>query len=163
LLRDPALGIEAAVAVVARCHALAAAQREEIVADVSRALAALKAEGIEGPVGSGLRIEYPIAGAWSEGPLLSGFIDLVAVTRDRVVVIDFKTDAPPAGAIEGAYPAYASQVAIYGALLREAGMVGERELRCGLLFTADGIIRWVMTEAVTASDAAALANASGSR
>jgi hypothetical protein len=31
------------------------------------------------------------------------------------------------------------------------------------LFTADGIIRWVMTEAVTASDAAAVVNASGSR
>jgi ATP-dependent helicase/nuclease subunit A len=162
LLRDPALGVQAAVGVAARRHGLTT-QHGEAIADVSRALEALKAEGIEGPGGSALRIEYPIAGAWGEGRLLSGFIDLVAVTADRVVVIDFKTDVPPEGAIEEAYPEYAAQVAIYGELLREAGVVGERELRCGLLFTADGIIRWVMTEAVTASDAAAVVNASGSR
>jgi ATP-dependent helicase/nuclease subunit A len=144
LLRDPALGVQAAVAVAARRHGLSA-QHEEAIADVSRALAAMKTEGIEGPVGSAVRLEYPIAGAWSEGRLLSGFIDLVAVTRDCVVVIDFKTDAPADPPIEETYPEYAAQVRIYGELLREARVVGERQLRCGLLFTADGIIRWTVT------------------
>ena len=46
------------------------------------------------------------------------------------------------GPVERAYAGYAAQVLAYGGLLERAG-VAERSLRSGLLFTADGVIRWV--------------------
>ena len=45
--------------------------------------------------------------------------------------------------MEQAYPKYAAQVRIYGKLLETAGILKDRPLRCGLLFTEDAIIRWV--------------------
>jgi ATP-dependent helicase/nuclease subunit A len=65
------------------------------------------------------------------------------VTSGRLEVIDFKTDAPPEGPLEAGYAEYAAQVAAYGRLLDASGLLGERRLRCGLLFTADGRIRWL--------------------
>jgi ATP-dependent helicase/nuclease subunit A len=116
---------------------------EEAGADVGRALAALEAEGLLRRPGPDLQIEYPVAAAWEGGALVSGYIDLVGATQDRIDVIDFKTDAPPEGPVEGSYPEYAFQVLDYGRLLEATGVVGGRRLRTGLLFTADGRIRWV--------------------
>ncbi len=93
--------------------------------------------------GPDLQVEYPVAAPWDGGTLLAGYIDLVGVAPDRLDVLDFKTDAPPASAVEDTYPEYASQVQLYGRLLEAVGVIGHRRLRCGLLFTADGEIRWV--------------------
>jgi hypothetical protein len=65
-------------------------------------------------------------------------VDLEAGT-----VIDFKTDAPPAGPVESTYPEYARQARTYGHLIASADIAADRRVRCGLLFTADGVIRWV--------------------
>jgi ATP-dependent helicase/nuclease subunit A len=116
---------------------------EEAAADVARALETLRMAGLARAPGRDLQIEYPIAGAWDGGLLLSGYIDLVAVTDGRVDVIDFKTDAPPHGPVEHAYPQYVGQVRAYGRLLGASGILQDRSIRCGLLFTADGEIRWV--------------------
>jgi hypothetical protein len=67
----------------------------------------------------------------------------VSVEDSRVDVIDFQTDTSPAGPVEQAYPKYAAQVRIYGKLLETAGILKGRHLRCGLLFTSDGSIRWI--------------------
>src|SRR5206468_12856687 len=75
---------------------------DEAAADVARALDALRAAGLARPPGPDLQLEYPIAGAWDGGLLVSGYIDLVAVADGSVDVIDFKTDAPPQGAVERA-------------------------------------------------------------
>jgi len=103
----------------------------------------LQAEGLARRPGADLQMEYPVAGPREGGVLLSGYIDLVSASGDRLDVLDFKTDPPPAGAVETDYPAYAAQVRLYGELLSAAGIAGDRQLRCGLLFTADGVIRWV--------------------
>jgi len=116
---------------------------EEAVADVARALDALRTAGLARSPCADLQIEYPVAGPWSDGQLLSGYIDLVAVTNGQVDLIDFKTDAPPTGPVEQTYPKYSAQVRIYGKLLETAGILKDRHLRCGLLFTADGSIRWI--------------------
>jgi ATP-dependent helicase/nuclease subunit A len=141
VLRD-GVGAHVAVQRTAAIWALDA-HIDEAVADVERALSALRAEGIALRAGDGAQIEYPVGGLQSGGVLLSGYIDLVAVTADRLDVIDFKTDAPP-GAV-GDYPAYAGQVRIYATLLEAAGVTRGRTMRCGLLFTADGAIRWIDT------------------
>jgi ATP-dependent exoDNAse (exonuclease V) beta subunit len=116
---------------------------EEAVADVARALEALRAAGLYRQPAADLQVEYPVAGQWSDGLLVSGFIDLVGVQDGRVDVVDFKTDAPPAGVLAQSYPKYVAQVRIYGKLLESAGVLQDRRLRCGLLFTADGSIHWL--------------------
>jgi hypothetical protein len=67
----------------------------------------------------------------------------VSVTAERLEIIDFKTDQPPPGPVGQTHPEYVAQVRTYGQLLETAGLRGKRELRCGLLYTADGVIRWV--------------------
>ena len=66
-----------------------------------------------------------------------------AAADNRIDVIDFKTDVPPDGPVERAYPEYVVQLRTYGRMVEAAGIAGGRRLRCGLLFTADGAIRWV--------------------
>lgn len=118
------------------------AHLDEAAGDVDRAVAALRAEGLLHCLGPDLRLEYPIAGLGPDGTLLSGYIDLVSATGGGLDIVDFKTDQPPpAGAPP--YQPYAQQVQTYGRLLRDAGVVGERQVRCGLLYTADGTLRWL--------------------
>lgn len=116
---------------------------DEAAADVTRGVDALRAAGLVRAPGADLQLEYPVAGAWNDGQLASGFIDLVGVQDGRVDVIDFKTDSPPPGPVEQTYPKYAAQVRIYGRLLAAAGVLKDRSLRCGLLFTAEVSIRWI--------------------
>jgi ATP-dependent helicase/nuclease subunit A len=141
VLRDP--GVEPADAVrQAAAESGLAEHLDEAVADVTRALGALRAEGLRRPLGPDLQIEYPVAGPREGGLLVSGYVDLVSVTDDRVDVIDFKTDAPPGGDLARNYGHYVAQVRAYGELLSQAGCVAGRRLRTGLLFCADGSIRW---------------------
>ncbi len=140
LLRDPALGPAEAVRRGAALVGLTD-HLDEAIADVGRAWQALQAEGLARRPGPGLQLEYPVAAAGPDGTLLMGYVDLIAATADRLDVLDFKTDAPPALPVQTAYPEYVAQVSLYGRLL--PGIVGARDSRLGLLFTADGGIRWV--------------------
>jgi len=146
LLLDPALGPAEAVRRAATRVGLSE-RVDEAVADVGRAWQALQAEGLARPPGADLQIEYPVAAPWAGGSLLMGYVDLVGAAADRLDVLDFKTDAPPdappAAPVGDAYLEYANQVRLYGRLLAGAEVLGGRRLRLGLLFTADGGIRWV--------------------
>jgi hypothetical protein len=115
----------------------------EAAADVARAWHAVAAEGLARSPGPDLRLEYPVAGPGPEGTLIAGYADLVAVTGDRVDVLDFKTDPPPPGPVESAHPEYVRQVRLYADLLGSAGLPSGRRLRGGLLFTGDGRIWWL--------------------
>jgi ATP-dependent helicase/nuclease subunit A len=140
LLRDPALGPAEAVRRAAALVGLTE-HLDEAVADVGRAWQALQAEGLARVPGPDLQLEYPVAAPGPDGTLLTGYVDLVAATADRLDVLDFKTDTPPAGPVETAYPEYVNQVRFYGRLLHD--VLGARRLHLGLLVTADGQIRWV--------------------
>jgi ATP-dependent helicase/nuclease subunit A len=141
ILREPALSVEQAVRRGAMKAGLAE-HLDDAIADVTRALDTLRAQGLLGPLGSTLQAEYPVAGTWSGGLLMSGYVDLLGLKDDRLIVLDFKTDRPPTGAVEQSYPQYVAQVLAYGQLLADGGLAGAGQLRCGLLFTADGEIRW---------------------
>lgn len=138
-LREPAASIDEAVRRAARRTGLTD-RLAEAAADVERGLATLRGEGL---LAAECAIEYPVAGGGDGGQLLVGYVDLVVADADRLCVIDFKTDTPPAGAVEETYPEYARQVRSYARLLAEAGVPGTRPLRCGVLFTSDGVIRWL--------------------
>jgi ATP-dependent helicase/nuclease subunit A len=109
-------------------------------ADVTRTLAALESAGL---LRGQLELEYPIAGSLEPSTLLGGYIDLLVATEEELVVIDFKTDEPPAGDARKRYPGYVAQVGVYAKLLEMAGVAENRRLRQGLLFTGDGGLRWV--------------------
>ncbi len=57
------------------------------------------------------------------------------------MILDFKTDAPPTTALGEAYPEYVEQVESYAQLV--APIFGTKVIKKGLLFTADGGIRWI--------------------
>jgi len=142
VLRDPELtaleAVQVAAAAMGRAEHL-----DEARADVERALTALHAEGHFRALGPELQIEYAVAGLAEGGRLLSGYVDLVGATAERLDVIDFKTDAPPRESAARSYPEYVAQVRAYGALLAAGGAARDRAIRTGLLFSADGSIHWV--------------------
>jgi ATP-dependent helicase/nuclease subunit A len=140
-LREPGLPPSAAVSRAARAAGLAA-NLAEAADDVARALAALEREGLRRVPGPELRLEYPVAAA-RDGLLLSGYVDLVAARDGVLHVVDFKTDAPPGGDVLASHPAYVEQVRSYGRILADLGLARPGAVRCGLLFTADGGLRWV--------------------
>ena len=68
--------------------------------------------------GSGSRPEVALTG--SVGTIaVSGRMDRLVVTPDRVLVIDYKTNRPAPARIEDADPAYVLQLAVYAAILRD--------------------------------------------
>ena len=142
VLRDPDLtaleAVQVAAAAMGRAEHL-----DEARADVERAITALHAEGHFRALGPDLQIEYAVAGLAEGGRLLSGYVDLVGATAERLDVIDFKTDAPPRESAARSYPEYVAQVRAYGALLAASGAARDRAIRTGLLFSADGSIHWV--------------------
>ena len=140
-LRDPALTPTAAGARMARATGLDL-HTTEAAEDMARALAALDAAGLRRPPGADLQLEYPVAGA--DGTLVSGYVDLLSSRDGELMVIDFKTDAPPDGDLAETHPGYVAQVEAYLRLLRDAGVPGLR-WRGALLFTATGELRWTST------------------
>ncbi len=116
---------------------------DEAAEDVGRAVEALRREGLFRRAGRDLRLEYPVAGPGEGGKLLVGYVDFVSATPDRLDVLDFKTDQPPEGEVSETYPDYVVQVRTYADLLVSAGVCGGRQVHRGLLFTADGNVRWL--------------------
>ncbi len=140
-LAEPALPPAAAVERARRATGLDE-HLAESTQDVGRALDALAAAGLRRAPGADLQLEYPLAIA-RDGQLLGGYVDLLSAGADgTVTVIDFKTDAPPAGDVHATYPAYVAQVQGYGRILQALG-VAKAGVRGGLLFTAERFIRWV--------------------
>jgi ATP-dependent helicase/nuclease subunit A len=140
-LRDAALSPGAAVARAAAATGLAE-RRTEAAKDVARALTALVSAGMRRAPGSDLQLEYPVALA-AGGKLVQGYVDLLGVRDGRLAVIDFKTDAPPAGDVRATHAAYVEQVRGYARMLVSLGLAAEGTVDAGLLFTAEGEVRWV--------------------
>ncbi|MDB4957618.1 MAG: UvrD/REP helicase, partial [Myxococcales bacterium] len=114
------------------------AHRNEAIEDVIRALATLAALGV-----SSCRLEYPIAGVARSGALVAGYVDLVASLAVGLVLLDFKTDHPPATE-ELISKSYIDQVRGYASVLEHG--LGTGPVRAGLLFTADGAVRWLSSD-----------------
>jgi ATP-dependent helicase/nuclease subunit A len=110
-------------------HALPAEEQEEIRRET---IAVLRHPDFAPIFGPGSRAEVPVVGL-VEGQALSGQIDRLAVTEDRVLIVDFKTlRSPPTTEAEVA-PVYLRQLALYRAAL--ARIYPGHEVRCALLWT----------------------------
>ena len=109
----------AAARILGRERDLTDDQRAEMAA---AALAVLTDPSFAAVFGPGSRAEVAIAGGartLPSGLKLSGRIDRLVVTSDRVLVIDFKTNRPAPNRVEAADPAYIRQMALYAAVLAE--------------------------------------------
>ncbi|MET0597124.1 MAG: double-strand break repair helicase AddA [Mesorhizobium sp.] len=65
--------------------------------------------------------------------VVSGTIDRLAMTGDRVLIVDYKTNRPPPETLDDVAPAYLLQMALYRALL--APLYPGRKVEAALLFT----------------------------
>ncbi|MBI5942213.1 MAG: double-strand break repair helicase AddA [Caulobacterales bacterium] len=86
--------------------------------------------------GPGSRAEAAIAGTSSRLPAglgVSGRVDRLLVTPDRVLVVDYKTNRPAPARIEDADFAYRAQMAIYAAVLGE--VFPGRRIEAALVWT----------------------------
>ena len=84
----------------------------------------------------GSRAEVAVAGRLEikgETRLISGKIDRLAVTRDAVLIVDFKTNRPAPSTLRAVPEAYVAQLALYRALL--APLYRGRTVDAALLFT----------------------------
>lgn len=113
---------------------------DDAAEDVRRALAALGVLGVLGVrTESVYRLDYPVAGITETGDLRAGYADLLASVEDGMILLDFKTDAPPRPGLP-VPQRYMDQVQGYvDVLVRALGA----PIRGGLLFTADGGVRWL--------------------
>ncbi len=112
-----------------------AAEQMEIARQV---LAILDDESFAEAFAAGSRAEVPIVGriatAGGASIAVSGQVDRLAVTRDQVLIADYKTDAAAPGALDEVPEAYIAQLALYGAVL--ARIYPEQTIRAALVFTA---------------------------
>jgi ATP-dependent helicase/nuclease subunit A len=84
----------------------------------------------------GSRAEVPIVGRLRTGGqtlLVSGQVDRLAVTRDFVLIGDFKTNRPPPRSLDEVPQSYIRQLALYRAVL--AKLYPDRPIRAALLWT----------------------------
>ncbi|HKN09330.1 MAG TPA: PD-(D/E)XK nuclease family protein, partial [Pseudomonadota bacterium] len=108
-------------------------ERESMTDQVCRLLDDPRFSALFAP---GSRAELPIVGRFSIGGCtiaVSGQIDRLAVTRDTVLIADFKTNRPAPRRIDNVPSAYICQLALYrGALLQ---LYPEKTVRAALIWT----------------------------
>jgi len=105
--------------ILARERDLTEAQRLEMT---KAALAVLTDPQFAAVFGPGSRPEVAIAGraeGLPENLAISGRVDRLVVSAERVLVVDYKTNRPAPATIDGADRAYLVQMAVYVAVLRE--------------------------------------------
>ncbi|MEM7566724.1 MAG: PD-(D/E)XK nuclease family protein, partial [Pseudomonadota bacterium] len=120
--------------------ALAPEARAQAIAEVEAVLTAPFAAALFGPgshaeagVGGALPHDGTSLLAGAAAPLFLGRIDRLVVTPDRVLAVDYKSDARPATP-DAIPPGYLAQLGAYGVAL--ARLYPGREIALALLWTA---------------------------
>ena len=140
---------EAAAKLLAREPGLSDDQR----ADMSEAaFAVLDDPKFSAVFGPGSRAEVAIAGSSPElkpGLAISGRLDRLVVTSERVLVIDYKTNRPAPDRAEDADPSYLAQMAVYVAVLRT--IYPGRAVEAALVWTDGAKLTPLSTELLDAT------------
>ena len=85
------------------------------------------------------RVEVPISGRIGDH-IVSGVIDRLLITEDRVMIIDFKTGLPPKDESDIS-PDYINQMAIYRHVLM--GIYPRYSITAGLVYTENTALHWI--------------------
>jgi ATP-dependent helicase/nuclease subunit A len=111
------------------------AEQMEMARQVS---AILDDQGFAAAFAAGSRAEVPIVGRIScpgrASIAVSGQVDRLAVTRDAILMADYKTDSAAPGELAEVPEPYIAQLALYRAVL--ARIYPEKTIRAALVFTA---------------------------
>ena len=126
---DPVGRPDAARRMLSRERDLDAVQRDEIIAAAFGVLDDARFAPVFGP---GSRPEIALTGSIGT-TAVSGRMDRLVVTPDRVLVIDYKTNRPAPIRIEDADPAYVLQLAVYVSILRD--LYPDRAVEAALVWT----------------------------
>ncbi|CAM2744785.1 double-strand break repair helicase AddA [Brevundimonas diminuta] len=124
---------DAARRMLARERDLTDDQRAEMIAAAFGVLDDARFAPVFGP---GSRAEVALTGTAPDlppGVSISGRIDRLVVTPQRVLVVDFKSNRPAPDQAEDADPAYILQMAIYAAVLRR--LYPDRAVEAALVWT----------------------------
>ncbi len=146
----------AAERMLARERDLTDPQRREMLAAAFGVLDDTRFADVFGP---GSRAEAAIAGTSPRLPAglaVSGRVDRLLVTPDRVLVVDYKTNRPAPGDVADADPAYLIQMSVYTAVLEE--IFPGRRVEAALVWT-DGPRLMPVPENIVAATLAALPGA----
>jgi ATP-dependent helicase/nuclease subunit A len=112
-------------------RSFSADERETIVAQLGRLLEDARFSELFAP---GSRAEIAIVGRLKGGALaVSGQVDRLAVTRDTVLIADYKTNRPAPRCLADVPPAYVDQLALYRAVLTE--LYPDKRIRAALVWT----------------------------
>ena len=120
---------DAAMRMLSRERDLDEVQRAEMIA---AAFAVLDDARFAPVFGTGSRPEVALTGSVGAIPV-SGRMDRLVVTPDRVLVIDYKTNRPAPARIEDADPAYVRQLAVYASILTD--LYPDRTVEAALVWT----------------------------
>ncbi|MBN8529663.1 MAG: double-strand break repair helicase AddA [Caulobacterales bacterium] len=129
----PDLWPDLAQRLLARERDLDAAQRDEMIAAALGVLTDARFAPVFGP---GSRAETAVTGSAPDlppGMVVSGRIDRLVVTPERVLIVDYKTNRPAPDRVEDADPAYVLQLATYAAVLRR--LYRDRPVEAALVWT----------------------------
>ena len=99
---------------------------------VSQALAILSAPELAALFAPGSRAEQPVCGVIGKR-VVSGQVDRLAVTADRVLIADYKTNRAPPESADAVPVTYLRQMAAYRDVL--AQLYPGREIACWLVWT----------------------------
>lgn len=124
---------DAAHRMLARERDLTEEQRAEMIAAAFGVLDDARFAPVFGP---GSRAEVALTGTAPDlpsGVSISGRIDRLVVTPQRVLVVDFKSNRPAPDQVENADPAYILQMAIYASVLRR--LYPDRAVEAALVWT----------------------------
>jgi len=129
----PEARAEAASRMLSRERDLTDEQRGEMIAAAFSVLDDVRFAPVFSP---GSRAEVALSGRAPElppGVAVSGRIDRLVITPERVLVIDYKTNRPAPARIEDADPAYVLQLAVYVAVLKR--LYPDRPVEAALVWT----------------------------
>ncbi|MCB1529383.1 MAG: double-strand break repair helicase AddA [Rhodospirillales bacterium] len=83
--------------------------------------------------GAGSMAEVPVTGLLDDKTLISGQIDRLLITKDKILIMDYKTNRPPPETEEDIPEIYKAQMGAYKAALQK--IYPERSVRCALIWT----------------------------
>ncbi len=121
--------VDAARRILSRERDLDEAARAEMIDAAFRVLNDVRFAPVFGP---GSRPEVALTGSVGDVPI-SGRMDRLVITPDRVLVVDYKTNRPAPDRIEDADPAYVLQMAVYASVL--ARLYPDRAVEAALVWT----------------------------
>ncbi|MDF1722462.1 MAG: double-strand break repair helicase AddA [Minwuia sp.] len=110
----------------------AKAAEQMAAALIAEALAVMDAPALAALFGTGSRAEVAITGL-VDGVVVTGQVDRLLISDDRIIVADYKTNRPPPQDVADVSTAYLRQMALYRSVLQQ--LHGDRPVEAILVWT----------------------------